>query len=89
MTKAEQDAAFAELNLNGVTIHNTEHEADGRFRRFVTTPGGVFVTLSSDFPFDHIVGMCEMLDQVAEANYAAGKCDAQRAMRDSLGLQVS
>jgi len=86
-TKFLQDMEFADLMAGDVKVHNTQREADGTFRRFIVTGGGVEVTLNSDFPFEHIATLGKMLDEVAEANMNAGKEAALRTMRDALGVK--
>lgn len=86
MIVEERDAEYAVSNIDGIEIRNSQHEDDGRFRRFITTPGGVSVVVWDNFPFDQIATLGVLLDSVAEANYAAGKREAQSVMRHALGL---
>lgn len=85
--KEKSEEAFSYYVVESVKFHNSEKEANGRFRRFVTTRKGVNFTVWNDqFTLLQAVWIAYNMDTVAEANYAAGDKQARRDIRDALGL---
>lgn len=82
------DAPFAAYNFpNGTLVRNSEHEADGSFRRFVTTPKGIEVTLLNTVPAEIIGHLAEQFDFVADVNFEAGERKKLREVQDLLGIK--
>lgn len=80
------DEPFAEFEIGRHSGSNSEHEDDGNFRRFIHTHGGIELILPGNYPFEWIGFLADQADNVAEANFEAGKRQAKAELRAALGL---